>query len=64
MAVSGNDLRVKRVQSKVKSKDLASVMGVGAWTITRIEQREEVDLDLVHQYLAALSTCGTVRKAA
>ncbi len=64
MAISGHDLKVKRVQAKVTGKVLARVMSVGPWTLSRIEARDEVDLDTVQRYLAALSTCGTVQEEA
>lgn len=64
MATTGNELKVQRVIAKVKAKDLAAQMGIGPWTISKLESAEYVDLETVARYMAALRTCGTVRKVA
>ena len=56
---SGKDLKLQRVAADVKTKDLASAMGVTASRVSRIENTRTVTPDAEGKYLEALFTCIT-----
>jgi transcriptional regulator with XRE-family HTH domain len=59
MPTTGLSLKVKRVSSDVRLKDLANAMGVTDSRVSRIESSRVVTLEAEQRYLAALSTCVT-----
>lgn len=57
--MTGLELKVQRVASEVRSKEIARVMGVDPSRITHIEASRKVTPETVRRYLAALSMCTT-----
>ena len=59
MALSGKELKLRRVEADVLSKDLAEAMEVHPARISRIENSRLVTEDAAARYLRALDTCIT-----
>lgn len=56
---SGLDLKVLRVQNRVKQKDIAAAMGVTSSRVTRIEAEGFPSVEMIARYVKALDTCRT-----
>lgn len=56
---TGLDLKVRRVASRVKGRQLARELGVGATRVSAIEALAVVSPELADRYLTALDTCRT-----
>ena len=59
MALSGKELKLKRVAADVQAKQIAAAMGVTASAVSRIENTRVVTVEAEARYLAALDTCIT-----
>lgn len=59
MALTGKELKLKRVAADVRTKDLANAMGVTDSRVSRIENSRIVTDEAESRYLAALDTCIT-----
>lgn len=59
MALTGKELKLKRVAADVRTKDLALAMGVTDPRISRIENSRVVTDKAQARYLDALSMCIT-----
>lgn len=57
---TGLDLKLKRVQHRVKAKHLADQMGVSSARISTIEGQAQVTDETATKYLAALQTLTTI----
>lgn len=57
--MTGKDLKMQRVGADVRTKDLASAMGVTDSRVSRIENSRLVTEAAISRYLAALSMCIT-----
>lgn len=57
--MTGLELKLKRVAADVRTKDLASAMGVTDSRVTYIEGRRNPTPEAIERYLAALDTCVT-----
>lgn len=57
--MTGNELKVKRIQAHVKGKDLATAAGWTSSKVSRIEARAHVEPNDVQTYVAALATLTT-----
>lgn len=56
---SGKDLKLRRVEADVKTKDIAAVMGVPSSSVSRWENTRVLRDEVVERYLAALATFAT-----
>lgn len=56
---SGKDLKLRRVEADVKTKDLAAAMGVPSSSVSRWENTRILREEVVEKYLAALATFAT-----
>lgn len=59
MALTGKELKLKRVAADVQAKAIAAQMGVTASLVSRIENTRVVTDEAASRYLAALDTCIT-----
>jgi DNA-binding XRE family transcriptional regulator len=57
--MNGTDLKVMRIRAHVRTHDLAKVMGVKDWTISRLERDVYVPPEKVDRYVAGLATLAT-----
>lgn len=57
--MTGKDLKLRRVGADVRTKDLASAMGVTDSRVSRIENSRIVTEEAMARYLVALHTCVT-----
>lgn len=58
-ALTGLDLKLRRVAAGVQVKQLADAMGISSPRLSRIEREPRVTPDMLARYTSALETCGT-----
>lgn len=58
---TGHDLKVERVQARVKAIDLAAQMGVSGSRIAAIEREQFPSLETIRRFREALETCQNVQ---
>lgn len=61
LALTGLDLKLRRVAARLQVKDMAEQMGISPSRVSRIEADPKVTVKMERRYMDALERCGTSR---